>query len=651
MLKFFMQAIHNLGSLSIDKADSKDEIFKKRMLVLITVIVTSAGFLWGLAYISIGLYLPASLPILYALISTAGILHLFKTKKLFLFQVVQLYSILIIPFALMWSLGGFTAGSFVMIWAFYAPIASVVYADEGSQKRLLIAFFAFILFSLLIDDYLSVTMQAPSPLSIKIFFGLNLIGSLGGIQLLMSYFASMKKRDSDIELEKQHAKVVQKGKELLELNQKLEHQIAHDELTKLPNRLLLLERMNNNLHHIARCETCMAVLVIDLDRFKEINDSLGHTIGDKVLIQIGKNLMEIVRKSDTVARLGGDEFSILLTNIKNSDFIISLAEAILQRLQEPLYIDDHELYITSSIGITLYPQDADSANILLRNADSAMNKAKERGKNQYAFYTKDMTERANYRVSLERQLRHAIEEEEFVVYYQPQYNVKTNTLVGMEGLVRWISPENGFVSPGEFIPLAEDTGLIVTIDRIVMKKAIKQFNEWLKMGLNPGRLSLNLAMKQLEKEDLVSFLRRQQSLMFNKNNFMDLEVTEGHIMKNPKKAIAILNKINALGINLAIDDFGTGYSSLSYLKGLPVNKLKIDQSFVAGLPEDKDDASIVKSVIALAKGMNMSIIAEGVETQEQSDFLLASGCENIQGYFYGRPMKAEDMLEVLQKLT
>lgn len=316
-------------------------------------------------------------------------------------------------------------------------------------------------------------------------------------------------------------------------------------------------------------------------------------------------------------------------------------------LSTPMTVKDNILYVSSSIGISIYPDDGESSQNLLKFADSAMYKAKDEGRNNYQYYNAIMTELAFERVVMETSLRSALKNEEFVVYYQPQVNGATNRLIGMEALVRWQHPTMGLVSPSKFIPLAEATGLIVELDRFVMKTAMTQIASWYKEGLNPGVLAMNLAIKQLKKKDFFVMFKALMKETKCKAEWLELEVTEGQIMTNPEEAIIMLNKIKDLGIALAVDDFGTGYSSLAYLKRLPIDKLKIDQAFVRGLPSDEEDVGITKAVIALAKSLNLKVIAEGVETQEQKAFIVENGCENIQGYFYSRPIKSNDFKDLL----
>lgn len=427
------------------------------------------------------------------------------------------------------------------------------------------------------------------------------------------------------------------------IEQILDYKAYHDELTHLSNRSQFMDRLEHAIKKAKRQEKTLAVLFIDLDHFKEINDSLGHETGDAVLIEIANRLREHLREIDTIARLGGDEFTLIIEDIEDVEKVNAIALKLLSVLQQPMQIKEYQLYVTISIGISLFPLDGDDEKSLLRNADSAMYKAKEEGRNSYQYYTAELTQRAVERVSLESALRRAIANSEFVVYYQPQMNGERDEMIGMEALVRWNHPEKGIVSPADFIPLAEETGMILAIDTFVMEEAMKQMSQWYSEGLNPGVLSLNLAMKQLSQENFTEILQIMLDKSGCKAEWIELEVTEGEVMKNPERSIKILKQIHDLGILLAIDDFGTGYSSLSYLKRLPLDILKIDQSFVRGIPENSEDIAIVRSIIALAKGMGMSIIAEGVETLQQKEFLVENGCLNIQGYFYDRPISASEM--------
>ncbi|WP_262823926.1 putative bifunctional diguanylate cyclase/phosphodiesterase [Sulfurimonas gotlandica] len=439
--------------------------------------------------------------------------------------------------------------------------------------------------------------------------------------------------------------------ELLEQKDILEHQATHDALTGLPNRILFNDRLEQSIQKAKRNDTQIALFFIDLDHFKEINDSLGHHIGDEVLKVVATRLNLVIRLEDTLARLGGDEFTIIMEDIKNIQYVIFFSQKILKVLLEPISVNNQNLYLSSSIGISLFPQDSTDLNNLLKYADTAMYKAKSEGRNNFQFYSKEMTELAFERVIMVASLKQAIIKKEFVVHYQPQIDAKNKKLVGMEALVRWEHPTLGLVSPAKFIPLAEDTGLIVDIDILVMEIAMMQVSEWRRDGLNPGILSLNLAIKQLNHDTFIIILKHNMSKYDFKSEWLELEITENDVMRKPKDAAVKLKEISELGIKIAIDDFGTGYSSLSYLKKLPIDKLKIDQSFIRDIPGSEDDNAIVKAVIAISKSLNLDVIAEGVETKEQRDFVLENGCSKIQGYYYSRPLPAEGIQEILKDFS
>ncbi len=432
-------------------------------------------------------------------------------------------------------------------------------------------------------------------------------------------------------------------------NQKniLDYQAHHDALTGLPNRVLFNDRLEQGIQKSKRKKKILALYFIDLDHFKEVNDSLGHDVGDKMLKIVTDRLKKRVRDEDTIARLGGDEFTIIAENLDRGEDASFLAQKIIDVLSLPIEIDDNKLFISSSIGISLYPNDGLTATNLLKYADIAMYKAKDEGRNNFQFYSSQMTELMFEKVVMTASLRVALKNQDFIVYYQPQMDAVNDKITGMEALVRWQHETMGIVSPAKFIPLLESTGLIVELDRFVLESVMLQVVSWRSKGLNPGVVAVNLSVRQLQQKDFLSTLKSLIKETGCKAEWIALEVTESQVMTNPEEAIKILNKISDAGIELAVDDFGTGYSSLAYLKKLPIDKLKIDQAFVQDLPYDEEDAAITKAVIALAKSLNLSVIAEGVETKEQKDFLIQNGCENIQGYFYSRPIPANEIQKML----
>jgi diguanylate cyclase (GGDEF)-like protein len=430
----------------------------------------------------------------------------------------------------------------------------------------------------------------------------------------------------------------------------LQHQAEHDALTALPNRVLFIDRVKENIKTAKENNSSFAVLFLDLDHFKEVNDSFGHEFGDELLLLVAKYLETVLSERDSVARMGGDEFTILLSDIKSINAVIRVLEKVMQLFQEPFNIHHEKFYVTCSIGIAIYPVHGNTSELLLKNADAAMYKAKDEGRNTYKFYTDDMTQKAYERILLEKELREAIRNREFEVYYQPQVNMETKTIIGMEALVRWNHPEKGLVSPVKFIPLAEETGLIIDIDKQVMRDAMFQFQEWIEDGYDVGTLSLNLSMLQLNYEGFFEFVQETVNSAGISTSHMIFEVTETQVMKNPENAIMIFKQLKALGIRLAVDDFGTGHSSLSYLKQLPIDKLKIDQSFTRDVIVDKSDAELTRAIISIAKSLHLEIIAEGVETHEQRTFLVENGCVEAQGYLYYKPQKSEDITKILLKI-
>ncbi|AHC32810.1 MULTISPECIES: phosphodiesterase DibA [unclassified Pseudomonas] len=426
-----------------------------------------------------------------------------------------------------------------------------------------------------------------------------------------------------------------------------EHELAHlahhDPLTGLPNRLLFTDRAEQALASAQVHKRGCALLLLDLDHFKIINDSLGHNVGDQLLKQVSERLAGLFGPGVTLARLGGDEFAVLVESCPQVVQAAALAQRILDAMREPFIFDGHQLFISASIGISLFPSDALSAEQLLRNADSALFKAKSVGREGYALYTEELTAHAQNRVEIASELRRALEQQELRVYYQPVHDLHSSRLIGVEALVRWQHPERGLVPPVEFIPIAERTGLIADIDAWVMDQACRQMCQWLADGVQLSFIAINVSSRLFARRELYEQVAQVLHTTGLDPAFLELEVTESAVMEDPEVALEQLHRLRELGLRLAIDDFGTGYSSLLRLKRLPVQKLKIDQGFVAGLPWDEDDAAIVRVVIALAKSMGMQVHAEGIEQVEQARFLLEQGCDMGQGYWFGRPMPAQDI--------
>ncbi len=457
---------------------------------------------------------------------------------------------------------------------------------------------------------------------------------------------SIKNRDgtySKMEVIRNITKEKKDEAKMLQQKKLLEYQATHDTLTHLKNRKALQEKLEEALSSAKRNKKKVALLFIDLDRFKEINDSLGHEVGDKVLVEVAKRLKKSIRKEDMIARLGGDEFTIIVENVEKEEDVTFLASKLVKIFTKPLVIDGYKLYLSSSIGISIYPDDGKNVASLLKFADSAMYKAKAEGRGNFQFYSKEMTIQAFEQIVIQSGLKMALENEEFEVYFQPQINVLTHEFSGVEALVRWMHVEEGIIMPDRFVSIAERTGIIVDIDRFVMNKAMIEFKKWEQGGYAPKTLSLNLAVKQLYEKDFIEFLQNAIEQHDFDPKKLELEVIESEIMESPKEAIEILNNISKMGIKIAIDDFGTGYSSLAYLKKFPIDKLKIDRSFVQDLPDDEEDKAITSAIIALAKSLKLELIAEGVETKAQEEFVVKNGCYLIQGYLYSKPLSGKDI--------
>ncbi|WP_433768125.1 phosphodiesterase DibA [Pseudomonas putida] len=422
--------------------------------------------------------------------------------------------------------------------------------------------------------------------------------------------------------------------------QELMHLAHHDPLTDLPNRLLFTDRAKQALASAQLHKRGCALLLIDLDHFKMINDSLGHTIGDQLLKAVAERLKAMFGPGITLARLSGDEFAVLAESCPQLEQAAALARRIIDGLKEAFAVDGHQLFINASIGISLFPSDALGAEQLLRNADSALFKAKSAGRNDYALYTEELTAHAQQRVETSFELRHALDQQQLRVYYQPVHDLRTSRLIGVEALVRWEHPQRGLVSPAEFIPIAERTGLIAEIDAWVMQQACRQMCQWQQAGVELASVAVNISSRLFARRELYEQVAQVLHETGLDPACLELEVTESAVMEDPEVALEQMYRLRELGVRLAIDDFGTGYSSLLRLKRLPVQKLKIDQGFVAGLPWDEDDVAIVRVIIALAQSMGMQVHAEGIEQAEQAAFLLEHGSQLGQGYWFGRPVPA-----------
>ncbi|NEU74091.1 EAL domain-containing protein [Hassallia byssoidea VB512170] len=431
---------------------------------------------------------------------------------------------------------------------------------------------------------------------------------------------------------------------------KIRHQALHDLLTDLPNRVLFNERLSESLAQAREKKEKLAVCFLDLDRFKTINDTLGHALGDKLLQSVAQRLTKYLRSSDFIARWGGDEFTLLFPEINDAKEAAYIVQHILAALKPEFDIENHHLHISASIGIALYPMHGEDGETLIKNADAALSRVKSQGRNNYQFYHSAINSQASELLSLENSLHYALEREEFIVYYQPQINISTGEIIKMEALLRWQHPKLGLIYPEKFIPLAEETGLIVTIGEWVLKTACAQNKAWQDtLGLPSLSIAVNLSARQFQQSNLVKLVT--QILLETQLNpkYLELEITESIAMHNAEFTKAILNEINNMGVYISIDDFGTGYCSFNYLKKFPIHALKIDKSFVRDLTKNSNDAAIITAIIALAHGLNLAVVGEGVETEEQRNLLRILECELMQGYFFSRPVLAEDATKLLRK--
>ncbi|HEB83126.1 MAG TPA: EAL domain-containing protein [Gammaproteobacteria bacterium] len=450
------------------------------------------------------------------------------------------------------------------------------------------------------------------------------------------------------ELKEVNRALVSEINERRRIEANLQHMAHHDSLTNLPNRLLLDARLSHSISRARRDQSRIAVIFIDLDHFKLINDSLGHDIGDRLLVETSQRLLECVRDEDTVARLGGDEFIMIIEQVHETEQLDILLNKVMQKVSQPLYIDEHKLSTSASIGISIFPDDGDSTEQLMQNADAAMYYVKEHGRHKYHFYTHDISASRD-RLALETDLKQAIDNNQILIHYQPQVCLKSKKIIGAEALVRWRHPERGILAPAQFLELAEHCGIMTQIGERVLMLACQQIVRWKKQGLDIERVAVNIAGSQIHNGDLLDVVRRTLQDTGCSSDWLELEITEDFIIKETARSIETLQQLRQLGLSLAIDDFGIGYSSLSRLKQLPVNKLKIDRAFIRDITTDMEDAALVNAIITMGRNLNMKLIAEGVENGSHEIFLSAHGCEYAQGFYYAKPLPADELEAMLMK--
>jgi diguanylate cyclase (GGDEF)-like protein len=466
------------------------------------------------------------------------------------------------------------------------------------------------------------------------------VGALSAIYLLILWMAGR----TDRILRRQEAQRVAN-------EERIRYQAYHDLLTGLPNRTSFAEHLEEAMRRSKRFGWSVALMFLDLDRFKRVNDSLGHEAGDELLRIVASRLKTCIRETDILFRMGGDEFTVLLENVRTPEEVAAVAARMLAAVAQPAVIAHHELTPTASIGIAIYPRDDQRGERLVKAADAAMYRAKDVGRNRYAFFTQEMTERVESQLRLEADLERALKHGEFVLHYQPRVSTATRRVVSIEALLRWNKPQVGLVAPGTFVPLLEESGLIVPVGAWVLRTACRQAKVWQEEGLPAMRISVNISSRQFRSESLVETIRDALESSGLAPESLELELTESLLVESAENAVTIMQRLKALGVTLSIDDFGTGYSSLNYLKRFPIDCLKIDSSFVHDLHTSAKDAAIVEAISALAKSLGIGLVAEGVEETRQADFLRARYCTELQGFLFSRPLAAEEIVDAVRKLA
>ncbi len=536
------------------------------------------------------------------------------------------------------------------IYVFDAETLRFVQVNEGARRNL---------------GYTSDELCALTPLDLKPEFNRESFEQLlaplrRGEQAVVSFVTSHRRKDGslypvEVRLQLSRAEqpplfvaIIQDISERKRAEERLSYLAYYDTLTGLPNRALLHESLRQSMVEADRRERLVGVMMLDLDRFKIINDPLGHAVGDGLLKAVGQRLTEAVRPGDTIARLGGDEFALVLANVADTDDIAHVVQKILARFGEPVHVAGHELHVTPSMGITLYPVDGADIDNLLRNADTAMYKAKERGRNSFQFFTAELNRRAERRLALENALHHPLERGEFFLEYQPQVSLAGGRIIGCEALLRWRHPDFGLVPPLDFISVAEDTGLILPIGEWVLREACRTLAAWQTAG-HEIRVAVNVSARQLHLQDFQEVVQRILAETGVAASALEIEITEGSLLRDAEETLGLLSALGASGVRFSIDDFGTGYSSLAYLKRFPLDTLKVDRTFVRDIAADPDDAAIVRAVIAMGRNLDMDVIAEGVETAEQARFLREHGCHSAQGYHFSAPVMDAEFAALLAR--
>ncbi len=548
---------------------------------------------------------------------------------------------------------------------FYSFLSRLVFRKSYEGKIMLVAFagthiplltlvFYFILsspftFEVRLQIFLIALLATLIGTAITLFSLHNLLAPITLTVLAMRDYLSKQKLPNlpTIFMDEVGTLMADTSYTLKKLDEVIKYMADYDDLTGLPNRSLFRNRLQQTLAQRQSSQQMLAVLSLSLDRLEAVSNTLGYDISDLLIRNIALRSANCIGDMDIIARLDSNKFGIFQTNIDNLDQVMKLSQALLNIFSFPFFLDNHEIRIGANIGISIYPNDYQGADQLLENADVAMHQAKNQGRNTYQFYSVDLNESLQERLLLENELYGALQRQEFLLYYQPQISLATGQIVGVEALIRWQNPLRGMVSPAKFIPIAEETGLIVSIGEWVLHTACAQNLAWQIEGFAPLRMAVNLSARQFKQRNLMEMVINTLAETGLKANYLELELTEGLLIDNVEQSIAILEELHSMGIIFALDDFGTGYSSLSYLKRFPLQALKIDQSFVRDMTIDPNSAAITEAIISLARGLQLKVIAEGVETQEQLDYLKAKGCDEVQGYYLSRPLPAEGISKLL----
>lgn len=487
-----------------------------------------------------------------------------------------------------------------------------------------------------VEIYSDVTEQLYGMKRLKYRFALEVALMMGALYTLLLLIFRHTNRSISLQVQQQQ-----------ELQQEIHEYAYIDRLTGLPNRAYFLEILDQTIAQAQRSDHLVALLFLDLDDFKKVNDGLGHQAGDKLLEVVGRRIKTCLREGDMVARLGGDEFTVILNHINNVEETYQIAERIIDTVATPMIINEMEVIVSTSIGITFYPFDDDNSGQLLKNADTAMYQAKKKGRNCYQYYTEEMNRALSARLDMENKIRQAIRLEQFSVHYQPRLDLKHKRITGVEALIRWEHPQDGYISPAQFIPVAEETGLISNIGNWVFQQACEQLLAWKKMGIKNLTMAVNISARQFEQDEILTTLQDAMRHDGLSPKDIEIEITESLLMRDIQNSINMLKQIHNQGFQIALDDFGTGYSSLSYLQKFPLNTLKIDRSFVRDCTENAKDAAMTRAIISLAHTLDLAVVAEGVETEAQRDLLKRQRCDAIQGYLFSKPLPAQELTELL----